>query len=61
MIFSICIPMDSEEKLLASIAAISHVVLKTKTEEEELGTEIKINGGEFLTQQETVTANRVKL
>ena len=36
---------------LASIAAISHVVLKTKTKESELGIEIKINGGEFLSQQ----------
>ncbi|MCA0932088.1 DNA mismatch repair endonuclease MutL [Lutimonas saemankumensis] len=36
---------------LASIAAISHVHLKTKTSEDELGTEIKINGGEILTQQ----------
>ena len=35
---------------LASIAAISHVVLKTKTEEQELGTELKINGGDFLSQ-----------
>jgi DNA mismatch repair protein MutL len=35
---------------LASIAAISHVVLKTKTEGQELGTEIKINGGDFLSQ-----------
>lgn len=36
---------------LASIAAISHVHLKTRTSENELGTEIKINGGEILTQQ----------
>lgn len=36
---------------LASIAAIAHVVLKTKTKEDELGTEIKINGGEFLAQE----------
>jgi len=41
---------------LASIAAIAHVVLKSKTQDDELGTEIKINGGEFLTQQETATA-----
>ncbi len=40
---------------LASIAAIAHVVLKSKTKEDELGTELKINGGEFLTQQETST------
>jgi DNA mismatch repair protein MutL len=30
---------------LASIAAVSHVRLKTRTEEEELGTEIRIDGG----------------
>lgn len=36
---------------LASIAAIAHVVLKTKTKETELGVEIKINGGDFLSQQ----------
>jgi len=32
---------------LASIAAVSHVRLKTKPEEEELGTEIRIDGGEI--------------
>lgn len=32
---------------LASIASISHIELKTKTENEELGTSIKIEGGEF--------------
>ena len=36
---------------LASIAAIAHVVLKTKTAEDELATEIRINGGEFISQQ----------
>lgn len=41
---------------LASIAAIAHVVLKSKTKDDELGTEIKINGGEFLTQQKTAVA-----
>ncbi len=41
---------------LASIAAIAHVVLRTKTKKDELGTELKINGGEFLLQQETSTA-----
>ena len=40
---------------LASIAAISHVVLKTKTKEDELGTELKINGGEFLLQDVSST------
>lgn len=32
---------------LASIAAVSHVRLKTKTEKEELGTEIRIDGGDI--------------
>jgi len=32
---------------LASIAAVSHVRLRTKTENEELGTEIRIDGGEI--------------
>jgi DNA mismatch repair protein MutL len=32
---------------LASIAAVSHVRLRTKTEKEELGTEIRIDGGEI--------------
>lgn len=36
---------------LASIAAIAHVVLKTKTSENELATEIRINGGEFISEQ----------
>ena len=40
---------------LASIAAISHVVLKTKTVEKELGTELKINGGDYLSQNEVNT------
>ena len=40
---------------LASIAAIAHVVLKTRTAENELGTEIKINGGELLSQQVVAT------
>ena len=35
---------------LASIAAIAHVVLKTKQENEDLGTQIKINGGEIISQ-----------
>ncbi len=35
---------------LASIAAIAHVTLKTKRENEELGSQIKINGGEILSQ-----------
>ncbi len=40
---------------LASIAAIAHVVLKTKTKETELGVEIKINGGDFLSLQPSPT------
>jgi len=36
---------------LASIAAIAHVVLKTKTAEDELATEIRVNGGEFISEQ----------
>jgi len=40
---------------LASIAAISHVVLKTKTVEKDLGTELKINGGDYLSQNEVNT------
>lgn len=36
---------------LASIAAIAHVVLRTKTAEDELATEIRINGGEFISEQ----------
>ena len=36
---------------LASIAAIAHVVLKTKTKENELGIEVRINGGDFISQQ----------
>jgi DNA mismatch repair protein MutL len=35
---------------LASIAAIAHVTLKTKRENEELGSQITINGGEILSQ-----------
>ncbi|MCP4884603.1 MAG: DNA mismatch repair endonuclease MutL [Flavobacteriales bacterium] len=40
---------------LASIAAIAHVVLKTKTKEDELGIEIKINGGDLISQQPSST------
>ncbi|MEL4454554.1 DNA mismatch repair endonuclease MutL [Lutimonas vermicola] len=36
---------------LASIAAIAHVVLRTKTAGDELATEIRINGGEFISEQ----------
>ncbi len=40
---------------LASIAAIAHVVLKTKTKDSELGVEIRINGGDFLSEQPSLT------
>lgn len=40
---------------LASIAAIAHVELKTKTAEEELGTEILIEGSKFKSQQSCST------
>ncbi|RKF03020.1 DNA mismatch repair protein MutL [Tenacibaculum lutimaris] len=36
---------------LASIAAIAHVELKTKQEEDELGTQIKIEGSEIVSQE----------
>ena len=40
---------------LASIAAVSHVELKTKQEDEELGTQIFIEGSEVISQEVTVT------
>ena len=40
---------------LASIAAIAHVELKTKTEEEELGTHIIIEGSKIVSQDVVVT------
>ena len=40
---------------LASIAAIAHVELKTKQEEEELGTQIAIEGSEMISQDVVVT------
>ncbi len=36
---------------LASIAAIAYVTLKTKQENQELGTQIQINGGEVISQE----------
>lgn len=36
---------------LASIAAIGHVTLKTRPENEELGTQIQINGGKVISQE----------
>ena len=41
---------------LASIAAIAHVELKTKEENEELGTQIKIEGSEIVAQETISTA-----
>ncbi|WP_109852040.1 DNA mismatch repair endonuclease MutL [Aquimarina sp. AU58] len=40
---------------LASIAAIAHVELKTKQEEDEVGTEINIEGSEVISQEVCVT------
>ncbi len=40
---------------LASIAAISHVELKTRIEEDEVGTCIKIEGSEIISQEACVT------
>ncbi|WP_298312960.1 DNA mismatch repair endonuclease MutL [uncultured Aquimarina sp.] len=40
---------------LASIAAIAHVELKTKQEDDEVGTEIKIEGSEVVSQEVCVT------
>jgi len=39
---------------LASIAAIAHVELKTKQEQEEVGTQIKIEGSEVMSQEVVV-------
>ncbi|REH43437.1 DNA mismatch repair protein MutL [Tenacibaculum gallaicum] len=41
---------------LASIAAIAHVELKTKQEDDELGTQIKIEGSEITSQEVVSTA-----
>ena len=41
---------------LASIAAIAHVELKTKQEDDELGTQIKIEGSEIVSQEVVSTA-----
>ncbi len=41
---------------LASIAAIAHVELKTRQEDDEVGTEIKIEGSEVTSQEICVTA-----
>ena len=46
---------------LASIAAIAHVDLKTKQEQEELGTHIEIEGSEIKSQEVTVTPKGTSL
>jgi DNA mismatch repair protein MutL len=40
---------------LASIAAISHVTLKTKQENQDLGSQIKIKGGDIISQNRIAT------
>ncbi len=40
---------------LASIVAVSHLELKTKTEEEELGTYIKVEGSQIISQEPVAT------
>jgi DNA mismatch repair protein MutL len=40
---------------LASIAAITHTTIKTKQEDQELGTQIKIHGGEVISQDVIAT------
>ncbi len=40
---------------LASIAAIAHVELKTKQEQDELGTHLIIEGSKTISQEATVT------
>ncbi len=42
---------------LASIAAIAHVTLKTKQEEQSLGSSIKIEGSTIVSQETVATAN----
>ena len=41
---------------LASIAAIAHVEMKTKQDQDELGTHIVIEGSKFITQEPSVTS-----
>jgi DNA mismatch repair protein MutL len=48
-----CIPKGFCEAL-ASIAAIAHVEMKTKQEQEELGTHIIIEGSKFVSQDVAV-------
>ena len=46
---------------LASIAAIAHVELKTRTSEDEIGTIIKIEGSEIVSQEPCVTPEGASL
>lgn len=46
---------------LASIASVSEVVLTTKTENEEMATTIKINGGDILEQMQTGAPNGTRI
>ncbi len=46
---------------LASIAAIAHVELLTKTESDEIGTQLKIEGSKIITQEATVTPKGTSL
>jgi hypothetical protein len=46
-IYFLCIPKVSVEAL-ASIAAIAHVEMKTKQDQEELGTQIVVEGSKFV-------------
>jgi len=41
--------LDSAEKLLASIASVAHVELKTKKAEDEIGSQLVIEGSEVKT------------
>ena len=43
---------------LASIAAIAHVELKSKTEDSEIGTKITIEGSEVTSQEAAVVSKR---
>lgn len=49
--------MGFRGEALASIAAIAQVSLKTKRQEDEVGTHIQINGSDFICQEPVVCAN----